>query len=96
VPLEDELYGLVRKSSKYEQLIRYCYDYMMDNSKYKLMPPFIEKDKTFGLKPVNYDQNYALICKKEEDKKTSKKAKNILLENLLDYMNKSTQKKLEV
>ena len=91
VPLEDELYGLVRKSSNYEQLIQYCYDYMMDKSKYKLMPPFIDNDKSFDLKP----KNYALICEEKEEnkenKEMSKKVKNIPLENLLDYMKKNIQ-----
>jgi hypothetical protein len=95
VPLEDELYGLVRKSSNYEQLIQYCYDYMMDKSKYKLMPPFIDNDKSFDLKPKNYDENYALICEEKEEnkenKEMSKKVKNIPLENLLDYMKKNIQ-----
>jgi hypothetical protein len=88
VPLEDELYGLVRKSSNYEQLIQYCHDYMMDKSKYKLMPPFIENDDTVKLKPVSYDEDYADICKesKEEDigknEKSNKKNTDIILKDL--------------
>jgi len=88
VPLEEKLYGLVRKRSNHKKLIQYCYDYMMDKSKYKLMPPFIEKDDISKLKPVSYDKDYAYICKesKEEDIGKDEESSEDTANNFLKYL----------
>jgi len=53
-PIEEELYGMIKKECDYKKLFKFCEDYM-DEDNYKMMKPFCDKNQE--LKPKDYNNN---------------------------------------